>query len=145
MPSRTADQLKTFNIFLTFNPLLKRLFLLHIDNQFIKFLVNCVFNVVRGNVKITTTTTTTTTTANTTEESAVANYQNVARKKLSKFRKVISKLCCRKVALSEKRKIFASPEGIRLLILLHVSVRSHLEGTIEQQEEEENDGVSTRV
>ena len=105
MPSRTADQLKTFNIFLTFNPLLKRLFLLHIDNQFIKFLVNCVFNVVRGNVKITTTTTTTTT-ANTTEESAVANYQNVARKKLSKFRKVISKLCCRKVALIGKTKNF---------------------------------------
>ena len=90
-------------ILTTVKPVLQRLILIHADLAFIKFLINCVFNVVKGNV-------------------CVSN-KNVTSKQ---FRPIIETICLKKVKVSEKRRLLATNQGIALVKIIAPDVLLHL-------------------
>ena len=92
-----------------FKPILHRLVILHIDNDFTKFLVDCVLNVVVGNVLV--------------------SSNPVLKFKLKRNQNLITLLCSRKVSLSRKRKLLAANQGVDLVKSLEKAIKQHFERT----------------
>ena len=93
-------------ILTTVKPVLQRLILIHADVCFIKFVVDCIFNAVKGNV-------------------CLSNKTN-NKHTFKRFRYIISMMCQKKVKLSEKRRLLATNHGISLIKLIAPDVELHL-------------------
>ena len=100
--SRSQNQ-SNLQILTTVKPVLQRLILIHADLSFIKFLIDCNFNVVKGNV-------------------CVSN-KNVKSKH---FRQIIETICQKNVKVSEKRRLLATNQGIALVKIIAPDVLLHL-------------------
>ena len=98
----------TVDLYLKFSPTLKKIFILHCPDNILKFFCDCVFNVVKGKVKL----------DKKLQEKAVF----LAREKVN-LEKICSK---RRIALKRKRQVLGSERGLRLLKLILPSVQIHL-------------------
>ena len=97
--------LNILNLLMGCKPILHRLLIIHIDSDFIKFLIDCVYNVVLGNVSITTVETN--------------------KQKFNRYKRIIS-LCSKSVSLKAKRKLLSTNHGVALIKLLERPIRRHL-------------------
>ena len=94
-----------FELFVQMKPVVKRLFILNCSAEIIKFFCNCLFNIVHGHIEM---------------------EENVSRKKLKQFEKLIEILCSKKVGIGRKRQSLSTSAGWKLLILIQPSISSHL-------------------
>ena len=90
---------------MSFKPVLKRFAILHLHNEFIKFLLDCIYNVVQGNVSLAQT--------------------SLTESKLKKFKTVLTFLCNKKVKFSQKQKLLATNQGLKLIRLIYEPVQNH--------------------
>lgn len=98
----------TLNLFLKFSPTLKKCFILHCNDELLKFFCDCIFNVVKGKVKL---------------ERALQQKVSTLTSQKTNLEKICSK---RSVSLKKKRQVLGSPRGLRLLCLVLPSVKNHL-------------------
>ena len=99
----------TVDLYLKFSPTLRKFFILHCPDDIMKFFCDCVFNVVKGKVKL--------------DKRLQQKAALLAREKTN-LEKICSK---RRVALKRKRQVLGSERGLRLLKLVLPSVLNHLE------------------
>ena len=105
MSKSPSQNLNILNVLIDFKPILHRLVILHCDSTFIKFLVDCVYNVVIGNV--------------------VIKSESQPKSKFKHYRNIITSLCSKKVSLSSKRKMLATNQGVRLIKDLRDAIKNH--------------------
>ena len=96
-----------FKLLIDFKPVLKRFAILHLNDNFIKFLLDCIYNIVQGNVSL-------------------ANSV-LKENKLQKFKNLLTVLCNKKVKIKQKRKLLASNQGLQLVKLIYEPIQSHFE------------------
>lgn len=86
----------------TFSPLLKKLFVLHCNADFIIFLLECFINIIEGNLKI------------------------QSKNALSPFSKILALLVedrsKAEVSIKKKRHLLMTSSGIKLLNIVYVSI-----------------------
>ena len=98
----------TVNLFLKFSPVLRKHVILHCPDEILKFFCDCVFNVVKGKVKL--------------EKNLKAKLAVLTREKPN-----LETICSKKrVSLKKKRQVLGSERGLRLLKLILPSVQNHL-------------------
>ena len=98
----------TLSLYQKFSPTLRKFLILHCPDEIIKFLCDCIFNVVKGKVSL---------------------EKNVREKMslLSREKSNIETICTKKrVSLKRKRQVLGSDRGLRLLKVVLPSVQSHL-------------------
>ena len=88
-----------------FKPVLKRFAILHLHNEFIKFLLDCIYNIVHGNVSLAQTT--------------------LNESKLKKFKNILTFVCNKKVKFSQKQKLLATNQGLQLIKIIYEPVQNH--------------------
>lgn len=104
----TSQNYYTLELYQKFSPTLKKFFILHCPDEIIKFFCDCVFNIVKGKVKL---------------ENSIQRKMTV----LSREKTNIETICTKKrVSLKRKRQLLASERGLRLLKLVSPSVLNHL-------------------
>ena len=97
----------TFKLLIDFKPVLKRFAILYLIGNFIKFLLDCIYNIVQGNVSL-------------------ANSV-LKENKLQKFKNLLTVLCNKKVKLKQKRNFLATNQGLLLVKLIYEPFQSHFE------------------
>ena len=98
----------TLDLYQKLSPTLRKFFILHFSDEIIKFFCDCIFNVVKGRVKL--------------ENNIQRNMAVLSREKPN-----IEKICTKKrVSLKRKRQVLGSDRGMRLLKLVIPSVLNHL-------------------
>ena len=98
----------TLDLYQKFSPTLRKFFILHCPDEIIKLFCDCIFNVVKGSVKL--------------ENNIQRNMAVLSREKAN-----IEKICTKKrVSLERKRQVLGSDRGKRLLKLVIPSVLNHL-------------------
>ena len=98
-----SRNLNILNLLMEFKPILHRLIILHIDANFIKFTIDCIHNVIVGNVGL----------------------RSLTETKLKRFQSLISLLSSKKVHLNRKRNILATNQGVRLIKIIGHAVKEH--------------------
>ena len=101
----SSQHLTTFKLLINLKPVLKRFALIHLDDDFIKFLVDCLYNIVQGNVSL------------------ASTY--VTKQQFKKFKTILSLICDKKVKLPPKRKLLATHQGLQLIKLIHNPIQNH--------------------
>ena len=100
--------LYTVDLYIKFPLTLKRCFNLNCSVEVIQLFCDCIFNVIKGNVKL--------------EKKVQAKISTLSREK-----SIIATLCSKKnISLKRKRQLLASPRGLPLLKVILPSVLSHL-------------------
>lgn len=98
----------TVNLYLKFSPLLRKHFILNCPDDILKFFCDCIFNVVKGKVKL--------------EATSQHKLAVLTREKTN-----LEKICSRRTfSLKRKRQVLGSQRGLRLLKLVLPSVLNHL-------------------
>ena len=100
-----SRHLNTLSLFITFKPLQRKFFVLHCPDSFVKFILDCVYNIVKGTVIL---------------DPAILSAQ-----KIKKFEKLISSICDRRVKVNTKRKLLATNQGINLIVLITAPIQNH--------------------
>ena len=80
-------------LLINFKPVPKRFALIHLDDSFIRILVECLYNIAQGNVSSTKT--------------------SVTKQQFKKFKNILFLLCDKKAKLPQKRKLLASNQGLQ--------------------------------
>ena len=97
----------TVDLYIKFPLTLKRCFNLNCSEEVIKLFCDCIFNLIKGNVKL--------------EKKMQPKISTLSREK-----RIIATLCSKKnISLKRKRQLLAS-RGLRLLKFILPSVLSHL-------------------
>lgn len=91
----------TLWVFQTFSHRFKKHYLQKCPKEFIRFLCECIFNLVEGNLHV------------------------IEKKTVSAYKKQISKLVQRKPSFRERRTILSSPKGLSLLKVITPSIISN--------------------
>ena len=98
----------TVDLYIKFPLTLKKCFTLNCSEEVIELFCDCIFNVIKGNVKL--------------EKSMQAKISTLSRKK-----SIIATLCSKKkISLKRNHQLLAFPRGLRLLKLILPSVLSQL-------------------
>ena len=98
----------TVDLYIKFPLTLKRCLNLNCSEEAIKLFCNCIFNVIKGNVKL-------------------ENNRQAKKSTLSREKSIIATLCSKEnISLKRKRQLLASPRVLRLLEFILPSVLSHL-------------------
>ena len=98
----------TVDLYIKFPLTLKRCFNLNCSEEVIKLFCDCIFNVIKGNVKL--------------EKNMQAKISTLSREK-----SIIATLRSKKnISLKRQRQLLASPRGLRLLKFILPSVLRHL-------------------
>ena len=105
-----SQHLSTLDLFITLKPLLQKFFLLHCSETFVEFIIDCVFNIIKGTVSL--------------------NLDNQAINKFKTFERIISILCDRRVKINSKRKLLSTDKGIRLLKMINDPIQKNFKSTI---------------
>ena len=96
------------DLYIDFPVTLKRCFILNCSDGIIKFFCDCIFNVVKGIIKL--------------EKKVRAKIAVLSTEK-----SIIEALCSkRKISMKRKRQLLVSPRGLRLLKIILPSVLNHL-------------------
>ena len=98
----------TVDLYINFPVVLKRCFILNCSDDIIKLFCDCIFNVVRGNVKL--------------EKKLQSKLSTISREKTT-METLRSKS---KISLRRKRHLLATTRGLRLLKTNLPSVLNHL-------------------
>ena len=98
----SQQELYVFEIFVNMKAIVRPVYLLHCSKEIIKFLCNCLFNIVSGHI---------------------AMAENVSKKKLERHRRWIETLCDKEIGLLRKRQNWSASHGLKLLALIQSSSR----------------------
>ena len=95
-----------------FKPVLKRFAILRLHNEFIKFLLDCIYNFVHGNVSFV--------------HGNVSLAQNTFNEsKFKKFKIILTFVCNKKVKFSQKQNFLATNQGLQLIKIIYEPVQNH--------------------
>ena len=100
-----SHSLTTSKLLTSFKLVSKRFAILHLRDEFIKFLLDCNYNVVKGTVSLAQT--------------------SLTESKLKKFKTVLTFLCNKKVKFSQKQKLTATNQGLKVIRRIYEPVQNH--------------------
>ena len=92
--------------FIAFNSTLQRLFILHCNDDFIKFLSECILNILEGNITM----------------------QKGDRKDLKMYSQMIASIIKRRASLSKRRILLSTDEGLELIKTIAPKIGIHFSG-----------------